>query len=321
MRLIPDQEIKLTADSDVFHTRVYSNTLVNIIEDLNGKKSNTIGLFGGWGSGKSSIVQTLQEDLNCNEKIKTIHYDAWKYSNDAFRRSFLIELEDQLDLEFKENFDSFYQSKTEDIDHNVKIKRFPLWIGVSLLTIALVISLLTFFEILGSSDEKVFYIYSSTSMAILGILTFVLRHLLVVYKVNITSERVFSPEQFEEIFKGAISLTCEVGKGSAKWFKEKLGIEKHIEKIVIIIDNIDRCEPNFAKELLLTIKNFLDVPQCIFVIPVDDIAIKRYLKLKNSDGEEFLRKFFNTTIRIKEHTPQDLFDYTVGKTYYRVAHP
>ena len=72
------------------------------------------------------------------------------------------------------------------------------------------------------------------------------------------------------------------------------------KKIVIVIDNLDRCDAEIAKETLNTIKNFLNKPKCIFIIPTDHKAIKRHLKYDDVSIEnEFLRKYFNTIIQIK----------------------
>jgi hypothetical protein len=81
------------------------------------------------------------------------------------------------------------------------------------------------------------------------------------------------------------------------------------EKYVIIFDNLDRCEPNVAYETLSTIKTFMDVNNCFYIIPADDDAIKNYLSnssaKQNEDNsferkfaEEFIDKIFQTYIRI-----------------------
>jgi len=56
MRFIPDKEINLYED-DLLGTRTYVEALVDIVKMCD--TPFTIGLLGGWGSGKSSIVKTL----------------------------------------------------------------------------------------------------------------------------------------------------------------------------------------------------------------------------------------------------------------------
>lgn len=55
----------------------------------------TIGLFGKWGSGKTTILNVLTKKLR-NDKVAVVNFDVWKHEGDALRRTFLIELVEQL---------------------------------------------------------------------------------------------------------------------------------------------------------------------------------------------------------------------------------
>ncbi|WP_398474422.1 P-loop NTPase fold protein [Tardiphaga sp.] len=55
-------------------------------------KSNIIGLIGSWGSGKSTIVRLLEQQLTKSDATKSFcffNYDAWLHQSDGPRRSFL----------------------------------------------------------------------------------------------------------------------------------------------------------------------------------------------------------------------------------------
>ena len=88
----------------------------------------------------------------------------------------------------------------------------------------------------------------------------------------------------------------------------------NLNKLIIVIDNIDRCHNEMAYQLLTDIKTFLSDEKLnvVFVVPVDDEALKRNLFSKNdcnNEKEEFLRKFFNVTLRIKPHQIAELNSY------------
>ena len=96
-QFIIDEEISLTETNDILKTKVYSDNLKKVILNTPDKKVFTIGLFGSWGAGKSSIIRTAREEIeNNNPKIKFITYDAWKYVNDSFRRMFLLKVQQEL---------------------------------------------------------------------------------------------------------------------------------------------------------------------------------------------------------------------------------
>lgn len=98
MKFIEDNEIELIGQNDILATKKYADSLKEII--LSVPTPFNIGLYGEWGSGKSSIVKTAQKELEAKKdiKIKFIVYDAWKYANDSFRRMFLKHYKKNLSL-------------------------------------------------------------------------------------------------------------------------------------------------------------------------------------------------------------------------------
>jgi len=62
-------------------------------------------------------------------------------------------------------------------------------------------------------------------------------------------------------------------------FKELKGLLRKIagdleQSILIIIDELDRCKPNYAIEFLETIKHFFDIKGLIFVAPLTNLCVK-----------------------------------------------
>ena len=60
---IQDQERVLDSANDLLKTAVYADNLVKLIKNTPQDKVFTIGVFGGWGTGKSSIIKTAQEKI------------------------------------------------------------------------------------------------------------------------------------------------------------------------------------------------------------------------------------------------------------------
>ncbi len=256
LKFIPDKEINIYKEKkDLLGTQPYVETLLEMVKYCN--TPFTIGLLGGWGVGKSSIIKTIQEELNNdkNSGIEVFKYDAWKYANDSFRRTFLLKFLEHFGLNNEDIKSRFYLSKMNGVS----------W-GVS----------------------KIFTFQKFSS---------------------VNSNKIMEPEIFEGIFNESIQQIFRNKKFSWRYFKEFIGFSKKIEKIVIVIDNIDRCHKDLAFELLLTIKNFLEKKNVVFIIPIDDVAVKKYLIDQGYDANEFLRKLFNTTIKIKKISEGDLFGF------------
>lgn len=307
-KFIIDKEIDLNK-SDFLKTKIYADNLSKIIKNSEPKKVFTIGLFGNWGTGKSSIIKTSQEDFD-EKKIKFITYDAWQYVNDSFRRMFLRKLREELKYGETDLMKKFYENESTEVGNKYQLSSTRLAFILS--GLILLLAILTFipFEI-----EYKFPVYAIFTL--LGLLISVLSGAFHQLKISVTKPHLFAPEQFEECFKEIVSNSLSKINKVLKWVRNDQSIQD-LEKLVIVIDNIDRCSNDIAYNLLTDIKTFLSSEpySIVFVIPVDDEALKNHI-IKNSktetdcnqEKEEFLRKFFNVTIRIKPYGETDMYSF------------
>lgn len=318
---VVDSDRDLNENGDLLGTMCYANQLVDTIKSIPSKQAYTVGLYGSWGSGKSTIIRTAQKKLNEDQdkRIRVIIYDAWKYSGDSFRRMFLLHLQNELELKPSPEMERFYKAVTEEIKPNLILrKRGILYLvcatAIVLLAIVLVI-------LLGSQDARTWVtlllsVITLFSVSLGGNLFYEL-------KVSQTKNVLFAPEQFEECF---CQMMEKVLREKA-WYKKKYSSAKsffckekpkvsNLDKLVIVIDNLDRCDTEVVYSMLTDIKTFLGTEKydVVFVVPVDDTALKKHLFAKHKEesepnAEEFLRKFFNVVIRIKPHRSDDLLHY------------
>lgn len=77
-------------------------------------------------------------------------------------------------------------------------------------------------------------------------------------------------------------------------------LEQKKSRVVIFVDDLDRIQPIRAVELLETLKMFLDVPNCVFVLALDYAVVKRGLGEKFGVSEKDLdgRSFFDKIIQL-----------------------
>ena len=77
--------------------------------------------------------------------------------------------------------------------------------------------------------------------------------------------------------------------------------------LIIIIDELDRCRPDYAVRTLEMIKHFFDIDGVKFVISIDEDQIKRSVKqlygTDNFDG--YIRKFVNYRFSLPEASKED----------------
>ena len=313
-KLIVDSERNLFENEDLLGTMCYADQLADAIKNVPNEQAYTIGLYGTWGCGKSTIIRTAKEKLekDANSRIKMVVYDAWKYSGDSFRRMFLLHLQNELELNPTPEMERFYTATTEEIKPNIKIRK----IGIIYCAIAAILAMTAILLaiLLDSPEAKLwvtlcFSIITLFAVSLGGNLFYEL-------KVSQTKNILFAPEQFEECFRQMMHKVLKEKswyKRIWKWIKDffcEVKVPIELDKLVVVIDNLDRCESGVVYSMLTDIKTFLggEKYDVVFVIPVDHEALKKHLFSKH-DAEEFLRKFFNVVIRIKKHRSDDMSHY------------
>ncbi len=318
MKFIEDKELNLNEkENDLLNGKSYVETLKNIIKNAPRTGTFTIGLFGEWGSGKSSIIKTVKDEISKNHKdfgsIKFVIYDAWKYVQDSFRRMFLLNLQKELKQEKTDLMEKFYCNKT--VEQTIKLKfssqKF-YWIFV-MLFVASVVAIIALPSV-SNYNNKIWTLsaFIGFIISLLGLLVNVVFRCFNELKTSTNAPLMFAPEQFEDCFKDILSNALKKNTFTVirNWVKGN--IDKN-DKIIIVIDNIDRCSSDRAYELLTDIKNFMgNYDNLVFIIPIDDTALKKHLIKNNNsnrDAEEFLRKFFNVELRIKPLENVELYDF------------
>jgi hypothetical protein len=269
----------------------------------------TIGLFGKWGTGKTTILDALKRKFHATE-IAVIKIDAWKHEGDALRRTFLQDTINQLqekqgakqylgtDIKLSENL---HVPISRAFRSGIK----PNWSLIWPLLIILAVLVGVGFLIDARSPNNLgTYISTVTGGGLVAtIILWLLQQSVTTETVTTTTERFEDPHEFEAEFKKIVNQTAA-------------------EKLLVIIDNLDRVSCDKAVELLSTIKTFLEQRKCVFLIACDADAIKKHLERRYAadsenidavskiDGDEFLRKFFNSSLIIPEFIDTELHSYT-----------
>lgn len=318
MKFIVDKEINLALDGeeqkvDLLHTKPYADLLINSVKDAPKGEPYTIGLFGEWGSGKSSVIKTMTDSIDADQelkKVKVVTYDAWKYAGDSFRRMFLYELRNALGMGASPLMQRFYVNETHETKINISVnwKKIGIFVAFVLLAVIAVWIIDTFLGIEVAIPSTIALIALLFSLC-----TFIFDQL----KVSVNKPLLFAPEQFEACYKEMVCCATKWDRykeSALKWITLGLHHEQYL-RLVIVVDNIDRCQADKAYTLLTDIKNFLckefDV---IFIVPVDIEALRKHIIKSSSDhqsleADEFLRKFFNTSLWMKPYQNDEMYDF------------
>lgn len=271
----------------------------------------TIGLYGKWGTGKTTVLEglraTLHKQSHLGREFKVCLFDAWKYSQEtSFRRQFLAEFDRQLNLGWDLD-ELLYRPKEEFKLHwGALARNLVTVLGVFALLCAVAFGVYWVASRAGAAALANTFL----SAAVASVMTIVLFVVGVIFDfVRISTYRVthpliFAPEQFEEQFRRMLRKAKVTDK----------------RRLVVLIDNLDRCSAEATVDALRTIKTFLEHEGCVYVVACDEAALVRHLtratrgsageeaREAERDAKEFLRKFFQSTMDV-EPLPGDLRDF------------
>lgn len=312
---LKDEPLTDLGNEDWFSHRAYVNLLTQAITEL--KPPFTLGVFGSWGVGKTSIVNDLRDRLGQSDaNTRAVAIDVWKYQADSLRRQFLYDLQLQLHDQKalpkgRDYVQEVYEERTEELPGKQRfdLTRLKTLAVPLLLSYGAAAALMGILLGLGIANPIQVLVTAFVAPVTLYLVSEFSRHVSVVSKDTITRPVYFSEDQFERKFGEIVK-------------------DAKCSKLVIIVDNLDRCSHELAVNTLGTIKTFLEPKgdqKCIFVIPCDDAAIKQHVKttygvLSNdvqSGGipgperyaDEYLRKFFNSAVKIDPFLPEEIEPY------------
>jgi formylglycine-generating enzyme required for sulfatase activity len=260
---------------DALEFAPYRDTLVDILSDPATRTPLTIGLFGPWGSGKTSLMSMIKAEVAkmAGKGYRTAWFNAWKYDReDALWRAFVLRVLDALrptksdgSASLQEEMSENQQALVEDLDrleeslyHVVEWQELGRWTldwakavrgtaeGAAEIALAFVPGAKPLVDLIKKADKAM------TGKDQQSIAEAFQREV----KTH-RREQLRSLEQFEREFQ--------------------LLLDRHVVKqggrFVVFVDDLDRCLPEKSIQVLEAIKLFLDVPGCVFVLGLDQDAI------------------------------------------------
>ncbi|MFB7320629.1 P-loop NTPase fold protein [Bacillus safensis] len=253
----------------------------------------TIGLFGNWGSGKSTLLNLIEEQTTSqsDKKIAVIKVNAWMFEGYEDAKTALMEAILQ---GMKEN-----QSFIETSKARIKSLRDRVnWMAV------------------GKTVLK-----QGVPLAITGFTG-------IPPIIMPNSSILDSPEGIQKQIDQATKFKEEYLKAqpegnvieNIRGFREDFSFliqESSVDNLIVLIDDLDRCNPDRIIDTLEAIKLFLSVPRTTFIIAMDENIISYSIKRKypqlNDEGinvsSDYIEKIVQLPIKIAELAESDVKNY------------
>ncbi|OCH13781.1 hypothetical protein A6E05_05600 [Aliivibrio sp. 1S165] len=274
-RIIPEEEV--FSKYTVIDNEPFADHLINF---LNTKSDDgyVLNLNAEWGAGKTTFLSCLYNKLE--EKHPVVYFDAWKsdFSKDA-----MLALVDcfhaQLASSMSENKD-LVKSLFNKSSHFIRKALPTMVVGYAKHKTgmpedeSLIKDITTSFGIDISED--------GCGEALKEVLKDILEQ----------RQKVDGIEEFKNTL---VSLAKAVIESTEKTNNPKQ------YPIYILIDELDRCRPNYAIEVIESIKHFFDTKNFVFVIATDTEQLQHSVKAiygHDFNAHAYLSRFFHKTVTL-----------------------
>ncbi len=287
----------IETSKDYLHFSVVSQAVADMIVD-SGKSPISIGVSGSWGSGKSSLVKMIGQDLkNCDEKGDNyifLEFNAWLYQGyDDARTALLQSVSKTLSIEMKK------RNIPENDGAWDKLKKFTKrisWFQVSKLALPLIAGFIPGVNAVGAIGGLVSAISNSIGNPE--------EELKNSEAVNSAVEKL-APEVKELLKDEATKPATEQIESLRNEFKELL--EKLNVKLVVLVDDLDRCLPETAVSTLEAMRLLLFVDRTAFIIAADEQMIRNGVRAHFGDvelSEGLVTSYFDKLIQVPITVPR-----------------
>lgn len=277
-----DQEARV----DLLGHRRIAETLVSIMQQ-EALRPLTIGIHGSWGAGKSSILSLVDAQLRDDPKTLCFTFNGWLYQGYEDTKSALMEMVVHELLKRRST------SQTV-LDLGKSIFRRINWLKAAKITgeLALTAALTT---TLGLPPTALFGLAGAVAKV----------KQLTEPKEKSGTEITVEPADDDPWLKPE-HATVPAQIQAFRDELQELITRVEVERLVVLVDDLDRCLPGAVIDILEAVKLFLFVPGTVFIIATDEAmieyAVRRHypdLPVSQADyTKHYLEKLIQIPIRL-----------------------
>lgn len=271
-----------TLSDDRLSAREYADALADFI--VNADTPVTIGIQGGWGSGKTSLITVLQEILDTQEKgaVLCVPVNAWE--NSLFHSA-----DGKAEVAL-----SLLGDLAEGVEESVAK---AAWLPDQVK------------NALGKNSETISKAISGIKMGVM----FMGKVGLQMFSNAVGGGDVSHIKANQENVNNMPTLVKNVRalKNGLEGMVNKIVINGKPVKVVFFIDDLDRVPPPTAVEILDLTKNIFNIPHCVFVLAIDYEVVVKGLEekfgQKTAQNEREFRQYFDKIIQIPFTMPTGVY--------------
>jgi predicted KAP-like P-loop ATPase len=274
---------------DLLYYEAIAKTIVGLINE-SADQPMSIGIHGDWGAGKSSILLMTERAFSTDSDVLCLRFNGWQFQGFEDAKAALLE---KIVIELRDA-----RPGVEKVKEKAK-------------------DLLKRIDYLKLGKKSLPWAFTAiTGIPHPGVITDAVKALKGVTATDTTT----IVEGLEGLLKpGTERKIPEELRAFEREFKELIEVAK-LRKLIVLIDDLDRCLPETSIETLEAIRLFLFAPKAVFVIAADEGMIqyavrKHFPDLPQSSGpvgyaQNYLEKLIQVPFRIPALGPVETQVYS-----------
>lgn len=335
---------------DCLGRTAYTNALVQLLTVRDDARPFTIGLFGEWGSGKSSQIAQLKAHLQTSTvpSIRVMEFNAWAHERAtniaaALAQSVVDTLVDQLSftdqIKLAAKLSRKRRSKTIEALERDRIR---LWLLIletwSIWSPAAIALIMVAFSVYLFSQSNV---GKGIILAIIAIPTllstyfgssdFVMKNLTGWFKKFNFSKQV---DKFQlPDYSSHLGIYQEIRKNLEHLCNLQISQEINPNKggyLLVVVDDLDRCGPEMVKQVFDAVRLVAHIPRVITLVAIDErmafSAVEQYYDKLGHAGREpaqvardYLAKVFQVAINLPQPNDSHIRNYVSNKLFTGIS--
>jgi uncharacterized protein YjbI with pentapeptide repeats len=246
---------------------LYRDAIVSIVK--NSYPKFTMGIFGDWGTGKTTLINSIDKALQTEKDLIIVRLEAWRYKQEQFALVSMLKT-------------IAYALPAEKRFEDLKQKLETSAISFLKKTSDILTSIIT--KYVSEEDE--------------------------------ISQEMF--DSFKKEFNSKIQLIAELDRDTVYFigFEEirkeikNLRLDNPAFRIIVFVDDLDKCSPKKALEILEFIRVFHDIDGFICIIGISQDMMVKLSDIENNEtsneGEHYIKNLIQVPITLPKWGNQDI---------------
>jgi predicted KAP-like P-loop ATPase len=271
---------------DFLNFRAVADTAAEMIYRANGKPLS-MGISGGWGVGKSSMVKLIRESLSAKfgDKFVFVDFNAWLYQGFDDAKAALMEV-------IAQNLLDYAKIHQKPLDQIIDFISSVNWVRAAGFVGRAAIAIKT----AGLSEVAL----AASGRAL-------------IHGGDLEDKNIHAFEKAEkEIAGSAKGILAEKKRETPP--REIHALRSHFAKVleemgvtlVVFVDDLDRCLPDTAIETLEAMRLFLFMDHTAFVVAADEKMVRQAVRLHFKDvtlDDDLVTNYFDKLIQVPIRVP------------------